>query len=238
MKTRFLTIGKGFTGSLAGLALILGFAGTPFAGVPGDGSQAIPELTGSSRDTAKFWALDAGKNKLAKFKFRLSSRKSKIEFNGRRSVLKGKPTRTGKTEYFLARNVADRRNIPRESFASAAKVISNASGFKIRDARGRLVWKVKISGKSVKISDNNANRNPYILRRKEGGQESKVWDVKTRLGRVKLKNGKNRVMDGSGVRRYFVTIKHSSLAPGVLLLERIPETYRYIIMAELYQRKL
>ena len=106
------------------------------------------------------------------------------------------------------------------------------AGFKLRTEKGELRWKVKITDDKIKISDNEENRNPFELKLKEGDRVKVMAPGERQLGSVRgmtveaaKKTDMFRVDGGA-----------SSAAYCVLLLDPIPETQRYILLAEILAR--
>jgi hypothetical protein len=125
-----------------------------------------------------------------------------IEIRYPGGVLTGDPRSTGKRKYRVGNGPVTYEVKPGEG------------GFKLRTADGALRWKVKISADKIKISDNEENRNPFELKRRENGEVKVVAPGEREIGRV------------SG-----------TAAQAVLLVDAIPEIERYILMAELTARK-
>ena len=162
--------------------------------------------------------------------------KTQFEFSGRKTILKGKPTKTGKRKYEMAENVEDRKSIPKEDFFLVTKVIKNEKGFKIRDKDAKLLWKVNFYEDSIKISNNNDNRDSMSL--KMIGDEVKIWDVTTLLGRSKFEKSSNkiRVYNASGKEFYYGKFRNNTFMYGVMMLDKIPEIQRFIIISEIFVR--
>lgn len=97
-------------------------------------------------------------------------------------------------------------------------------GFKLRLADGKLRWKVKITDTKIEISDNEQNANAYELRRDS---------VVAPGGRVIGSVAKTEVKDASGKVVYRVIGGPPCACYGVLLLDRIPDLHRYIILSQL-----
>ena len=116
-----------------------------------------------------------------------------------------------------------------------AKVKIKDKGFKLVDENDKLLWKVKISGDKVKISDNEENKNPYVL--KKSDDKVKVKDKNEKeIARVKFysDNGKLKLKDMSG-KELYISKDYTKLsgAIGVLAITEIPAKLRAVIAAEL-----
>jgi hypothetical protein len=115
-----------------------------------------------------------------------------------------------------------------------AEVKSDADAFKVRTPDGKLLWKVKLADDKIKVSDNEENQNPYELKMKE--EKVKIEENERSLGEVKFYPDKIKVKDASDKEMFETSSSRRSAAYGVLLMSRVPEPERYIIMAELLSR--
>lgn len=156
---------------------------------------------------------------------KIGSNDTKIEYNGK--VVRGEMKDSDKRKYVV------------EGSGQIAEVkMKDADGFKVRTNDGKLLWKIKISDSKIKISDNEENQNAFELVKREDGakveqNEKKFGEVKFYKDRqkVKVKDASDKELFDSNTDRY-------SVAYGVLLLDKIPEELRYIIIAELLARNL
>jgi hypothetical protein len=152
-----------------------------------------------------------------------------IEFvaDGARRVLRGEEKESGKRKYRIGDGPVLLEAKP-----------GDGGGFKVRMPDGTLRWKVKIGSDKIKVSDNEENRNPFELEPK-GNERTKVKAADGHeLGAVRFDSRVSRstVEDASGKALYTVDGAHPSPAYGVLLLDGIPETQRYVILAEILAR--
>jgi hypothetical protein len=151
---------------------------------------------------------------------------TKIEIGpeGSTQVLRGEMRSNGKRKYEL------------EGGKVIAEVKADEDAFKLRTIDGRLLWKVKLTPDKIKISDNEENQNPYELKMRD--DDVKVEENQTELGKVNFYSdrAKVKVKDASGKEMFESNTDQRSVAYGVLLMSRIPDTERYIIMAELLAR--
>jgi hypothetical protein len=134
-------------------------------------------------------------------------------------------------------NETDKRKYEWDDQGRVAEVKPNDDGFKVRTPDGNLLWKVKISADKIKISNNEENNNPFELKWKEADRV-KVALGDTELGEMKYYSDRQKikVKDANERELFESNTSHASAAYGVLLLQTIPETERYIIMAELLAR--
>jgi hypothetical protein len=94
---------------------------------------------------------------------------------------------------------------------------------------------VKIADDKIKVSDNEENEHPYVLRAEEG--YVKVKDDETEIGRVRSDASAATVTDAGGKTVRTAKGKSGSAAYGVSLMSRVPYPQRLIIMAELLARE-
>ncbi|MEP7219866.1 MAG: hypothetical protein ABI876_13170 [Bacteroidota bacterium] len=158
--------------------------------------------------------------------FHIGKNETKIESVSAGLLLRGVLRDDGKRKY------------EREGGSAIAEVKSEGSHFKLRTTDGKLLWKIKDDGAKIKISNNEENANPYELKR--GDEEISVRENGTEIGKVKFytDRGKVKVKDAAGKELYESNNERQSTMFGVMLMARIPETERYIIMAELASRGL
>ena len=118
-----------------------------------------------------------------------------------------------------------------------AEVKPNDSGFKVRTTAGQLLWKVKISGDKIKVSDNEENRNPFVLK-VDDDRVKILRDEANDIGRVKFYSdrGKVKVKDLQGNELFESNTEQYSAAFGLLMMPEIEAAERYIVMAELLLR--
>jgi hypothetical protein len=147
--------------------------------------------------------------------------------DGTRRVLRGEEKESGKRKYRIGDGPVLLEAKP-----------GDGGGFKVRMPDGTLRWKVKIGADKIKVSDNEENRNPFELEPK-GNERTKVKAADGHeLGAVRFDSRASRssVEDATGKSLYTVDGAHPSPAYGVLLLDGIPETQRYVILAEILAR--
>jgi len=128
----------------------------------------------------------------------------------------------------------DKRRYRRESDGAAlAEVKFSDSGFKLRTPDSQLLWKVKFGDDKIKVSDNEENQNPWVL--KTGyDDKAKVLDPsESEIGEVRFQGERTKVKDAAGDERFLVDTTQRTAGFGVLLMTAIPEQHRGILMAEL-----
>ena len=148
--------------------------------------------------------------------------------NGTKRSLRGESRESGKRKYQL-----DGGPVLFE-----VKPDDDSDGFKLRNADGSLRWKVKIAPEKIKISDNEQNANPFELKVRDGGRFKVVAPGDRELGNVRFDKAASKIeVETAGGNTLFVVEgSQSSGAYGVLLLDRIPEVQRYIVLAEILSR--
>jgi hypothetical protein len=107
---------------------------------------------------------------------------------------------------------------------------SEADKFKVRTPEGTLIWKIKLDTDKIKISDNEENNNPYSIKRGDGKIKVKAAD-ESELGTIEVKDGKVVVLAAG--RSFTAETGQLSAAYGVLLMDKISDRDKFIIMAEL-----
>lgn len=109
------------------------------------------------------------------------------------------------------------------------------AAFKVRRPDGSLLWKVKIAGDKIKISDNEESNNPFVIKTKYD-DKAKVLDAAEKsLGEVKFKDtsGKIKIADADDLTVFELEGVKRSAAYGVALLRAVPTAQRAVIIAEL-----
>jgi hypothetical protein len=111
-------------------------------------------------------------------------------------------------------------------------------GFKLRTEGGALLWKVKITGEKIKISNNEQNDHPFELKVREQGRFKVVAPGDRELGNVRFDAGASRVEveNASGRKQFEIASAASSAGYGVLLLDGIPSAERFMLLAEIVRR--
>jgi hypothetical protein len=117
---------------------------------------------------------------------------------------------------------------------------ADATGFKVRDSAGKLLWKIKLSDAKIKISDNEENTDPFEIAQRESG--IKVEKSAQKLGSATFSATFSAtdhlitVSDPDGKTVCTSAADTPSLAPAVLLLPKATPEQKYIIIAELLSR--
>ena len=109
-------------------------------------------------------------------------------------------------------------------------------GFKLRNPDGSLRWKVKVYPDKIKISDNEQNERPHLLRRHGMTRASVVTADGREPGEVRMGAQTSDVVTTDGRVIFSRRGPSPSAGMGVLLIDSIPARERYILAAELMSR--
>lgn len=153
-----------------------------------------------------------------------------VNIDGQAFIMKARMNKPGVRKYKELSGTEEKTLI--------AEVKIKDNGFKLVDENDKLLWKVKISDEKVKISDNEENKNPYVLKKSEGKVKVKDKSEKE-IARVKFypENGKLKLKDKSGNELY-ISKDYNKLsgAIGVLAIKEIPAKLRAVIASELVKQ--
>ena len=110
------------------------------------------------------------------------------------------------------------------------------AGFKVRTTDGKLLWKVKVAEDKIKVSDNEENANPWSLKTKYEDKVKVVDASDNEIAEVRFYPDKTKVKGPDGTVLWECAARRSA-AFGVLVLDRVPEEHRAILMAEILARR-
>ncbi len=128
----------------------------------------------------------------------------------------------------------DKRRYRRESDGAAlAEVKFSDSGFKLRTPDSQLLWKVKLGDDKIKVSDNEENQNPWVLKTGYDDKVKVLDPSESEIGEVRFQGERSKVKDAAGDELFLVDTTQRSAGFGVLLMASIPEQQRGILLAEL-----
>lgn len=131
-----------------------------------------------------------------------------------------------------ARNpTADKHRYNDGADSTRLQVVVKEEGFKLYDAAGGLLWKVKFTADKIKIADNEENADPCEL--KLGADKAKVVYRGKELGSAKFYVDKVKVKDVENRMLYSAKTLSMSASYGLLLCGHIPARERYVLMAEI-----
>jgi hypothetical protein len=131
----------------------------------------------------------------------------------------------------------DKRRWRTADGSAFAEVKAKGDDFKLRTPDGALLWKVKLDDDKIKISDNEENRNPWVLKTRYEDKAKVLSPDEREIGTVRFQGERTKVKDASDAERYIIATQRRSAAWGVLLMDGIPEAQRAIIAAELIARQ-
>ncbi len=105
-------------------------------------------------------------------------------------------------------------------------------GFKLRNENERLLWKVKLYPDKLKIANNEEMHGAYEVKLRDEGK-LKLEKNEKELKTIRLSES----AEGFTVEdKYTIKGFGISLAPGILMINDLKDTEKFIIMAELVQR--
>jgi hypothetical protein len=126
--------------------------------------------------------------------------------------------------------------------ATGAAFVEVKSGdnnsFKVRTPDSKLLWKVKVDTDKIKVSDNEENKAPWVLKTKYEDKAKVLSPAEQEIGEVKYyrDSGKAKVKNETGDELFASESGRMSPAFGVAIMSGVPEQYRLIVMAELIAR--
>jgi hypothetical protein len=149
-------------------------------------------------------------------------------------------TGTGRTALVSESKDTGKRKYYDASGTQLAEIKSSDGGFKVRAPDGALRWKVKIADDKIKVSDNEENLKPWVL--KTGyPDKAKILDpAEAEIGVVRFATAPSptRVRTASGSDSWTVENGRASAAWGVLMMDTVPLDHQAIIISELLSRGL
>lgn len=112
------------------------------------------------------------------------------------------------------------------------------NSFKVRTPDSKLLWKVKVDTDKIKVSDNEENQHPWVLKTKYDDKAKVLDQSELEIGEVRYyrDSGKVKVKDATDSEVASSESGRMSPAFGVSLMSGVPEQYRLIVMAELLAR--
>ena len=128
----------------------------------------------------------------------------------------------------------DKRRYRRESDGNAvAEVKFSDQGFKLRTRDSQLLWKVKFGDEKIKISNNEQNQYPWVLKTGYSDKAKIMAPSESEIGEVRFQGERTKVKDAAGNEQYLIDTAQRSAAFGVLQMTDIPDEQRSILMVEL-----
>ena len=153
-----------------------------------------------------------------------------VNLDGQAFIMKARMNKPGSRKY--------KELVGTDEKSLIAEVKIKDDSFKLVDENDKLLWKVKIKDDKVKISDNEENKNPFVLKKSDGKVKVKDKSEKE-IARVKYyaDNGKLKLKDMSG-KELYISKDYDKLsgAIGVLAITDIPAKLRAVIASELIKQ--
>lgn len=186
----------------------------------------------STNDITAKYKFKTGDDKVEALVVKEHSDHETIEVNldGQAFIMKARMNKPGSRKYKELSGAEEKTLI--------AEVKIKDNSFKLVDENDKLLWKVKIKEGKAKISDNEENKNPFVI--KKSDDKVKVKDKNEKeIARVKYyaDNGKLKLKDMSG-KELYISKDYTKIsgAIGVLALQEIPAKLRAVIACELIKQ--
>ncbi|MBQ2593815.1 MAG: hypothetical protein II567_11110 [Candidatus Riflebacteria bacterium] len=153
-----------------------------------------------------------------------------VNLDGQAFIMKARMNKPGSRKY--------KELVGTDEKTLIAEVKIKDNSFKLVDENDKLLWKVKIKEGKAKISDNEENKNPFVIKKSEDKVKVKDKNEKE-IARVKYysDNGKLKLKDMSG-KELYISKEFNKLsgAIGVLAINDIPAKLRAVIACELIKQ--
>lgn len=138
---------------------------------------------------------------------------------------------------YVGEQKGDKRKWRRADGSAFAEVKAKGDDdFKLRTPDAVLLWKVKLTDDKIKVSDNEENRNPFVLKLGYEDKAKILAQDESEIGAVKFYGDKTKVKSSADAELFFIDTQRRSAAWGVLAMDDIPEAHRAIIAAEIMAR--
>lgn len=138
---------------------------------------------------------------------------------------------------YVGEQKGDKRKWRRADGTAFAEVKAKGDDdFKLRTPDAVLLWKVKLTDDKIKVSDNEENQNPYVLKLGYEDKAKILAQDESEIGAVKFYGDKTKVKSASEVELFSIDTQRRTAAWGVLAMDGIPEAHRAIIAVEIVAR--
>lgn len=138
---------------------------------------------------------------------------------------------------YVGEQKGDKRKWRRADGSAFAEVKAKGDDdFKLRTPDANLLWKVKLTPDKIKVSDNEENQNPYVLKLGYEDKAKILAQDESEIGAVKFYGDKTKVKDAADNELFSIDTQRRSAAWGVLAMDGIPQAHRAIIAAEIMAR--
>ncbi len=205
---------------------------TPVAVTPSTTTPAVATTATPTSDITAKYKFKTADDKTEALVVKEHSDHETIEVNldGQAFIMKARMNKPGSRKY--------KELVGADEKSLIAEVKIKDDSFKLVDENDKLLWKIKIKDGKVKISDNEENKNPFVLKKSDGKVKVKDKNEKE-IARVKYytENGKLKVKDMNGTELY-ISKDYNKLsgAIGVLAIKDIPAKLRAVIASELIKQ--
>ena len=205
---------------------------TPSAIQSSTPAPAVSNANATTSDITAKYKFKTGDDKVEALVVKEHSDHETIEVNldGQAFIMKARMNKPGSRKY--------KELIGTEEKSLIAEVKIKDDSFKLVDENDKLLWKVKIKEGKAKISDNEENKNPFVLKKSEDKVKVKDKNEKE-IARVKYyaDNGKLKLKDMSG-KELYISKEFNKLsgAIGVMAINEIPAKLRAVIACELIKQ--
>lgn len=195
-------------------------------------TPAVSTTATSTSDITAKYKFKTGDDKTEALVVKEHSDHETIEVNldGQAFIMKARMNKPGSRKY--------KELVGTDEKSLIAEVKIKDDSFKLVDENDKLLWKVKIKDGKVKISDNEENKNPFVLKKSDGKVKVKDKNEKE-IARIKYyaDNGKLKLKDMNGTELY-ISKDYNKLsgAIGVLAIKEIPAKLRAVIASELIKQ--
>lgn len=128
----------------------------------------------------------------------------------------------------------DKRKFYDKSGEVYAEIKFKDEGFKLRNPQGDLIWKVKISGEKIKISDNEEMTNAFEIKKKSE-YFANLNRNEQALGSIELSPQNTPAVIKSEDQTFYLTGPENNNGAAILLIDEIQPAHQLMILAQLIE---
>ena len=137
----------------------------------------------------------------------------------------------------VARTVSGDRDYQLDGGKPIIRASDRSYGFKLETEDTRAVrWKIRLYPDKIKIADNDNDTAPRRIRTESPERATLAGPNEEPLGEIDFDGANTIVKNSAGVERYRKATGKLEPAYGVFLFDRMPNTEKYIVLAELMAR--
>jgi hypothetical protein len=137
----------------------------------------------------------------------------------------------------IARTVSGDRDYQLDGGKAIIRASDRSYGFKLETEDTSAVrWKVRLYPDKIKIADNDNDTAPRRIRTESPERATLAGPNEEPLGEIVFDGTNTIVKNSAGVERYRKATAKLEPAYGVFLFDRMPNTEKYIVLAELMAR--